>query len=171
MTIPLELETERLHLRQWQDVDTDPLFEIYQQLGYLATMPTMDYAATADQVEGWRKRWRDDGFGHWAAADKETGRLIGRIGLIRHHDWPIGPPPVEVGWTLHGDYWGRGLATEGGRASVDAWYAGLHADERLLSITTSTNTRSQSVMRRLGLTPRGTAHWRNLDVVWWAIDR
>jgi RimJ/RimL family protein N-acetyltransferase len=171
VSIPGEVETERLLLRQWTYEDIEPLYEIHQQPDYLATMPAIDLEGTARQVGGWRRRWHDDGFGHWAAIDKATGRLIGRIGLIRHHDWPIGEPPVEVGWTLHRDYWRRGLATEGGRAAIEAWYVGLPADERLLSITLPDNARSQAVMRRLGLTRRGTAHWRDLDVVWWAIDR
>jgi RimJ/RimL family protein N-acetyltransferase len=169
--VPLEVRTERLWLRQWRETDIEPLAEIYQQPEYLEFMPAHDLAETAQQVERWMRGWRDDGVSHWAAVDLQSERLIGRIGLLRHHDWPLDHDPIEVGWTLHRDYWGRGLATEGGRASMQIWRDRLTGDRRLLSITVPGNSRSRAVMERLGLTYRGTAYWKNLDVVWYAIDR
>lgn len=134
-------------------------------------MPASDRDQTARQVQMWMSRWEQDGVSHWAAVDLTTDRLIGRIGLLRHHDWPLEPEPIEVGWTLHRDYWGRGLATEGGRASLQVWRERLVADDQLISITVPGNLRSRAVMDRLGLTYRGMACWRKLDVVWYAIDR
>jgi RimJ/RimL family protein N-acetyltransferase len=96
--------------------------------------------------------------------------LVGRVGLFRHHDWPEAPDPVEVGWVLHPDCWGRGLATEAGRAAVECWREHLD-DPQLLSITRPDNARSRAVMERLGLTERGTAHWHDHEVVWYALDR
>jgi RimJ/RimL family protein N-acetyltransferase len=160
-----------LLLRQWRESDLDPLAEIYTQPEYLAHMPGLDRDGTAKQIEAFMRRWQDDGVCQWAAVDLPTDRLIGRIGLLRHYDWPVEPDPIEVGWTLHRDYWGRGLATEGGRASMQIWRELLLGDQRLISITVPENTRSRAVMERLGLTLRGTAHWKNLDVVWYAINR
>jgi RimJ/RimL family protein N-acetyltransferase len=77
---------------------------------------------------------------------------------------------VEVGWVLHRDWWGRGLATEGGLASLRCWREHL-ADPQLISITLPTNGRSRGVMERLGLTLHGEAHWHGHDVVWYAVDR
>jgi [ribosomal protein S5]-alanine N-acetyltransferase len=134
-------------------------------------MTAVDRDGTAKQIERFMRLWREDGVCQWAAVDLRTDRLIGRIGLFRHHDWPLAPSPIEVGWTLHRDYWHQGLATEGGRASMDCWRDSLLDDARLISITTPANRRSRAVMERLGLTYRGTAQWRGLDVVWFAIDR
>ena len=97
--------------------------------------------------------------------------LIGRIGLLRHRDWTPGGTPVEVGWTLDRCYWGKGLATEGGRASMELWRKRLLDDHELISITSPGNVRSRAVMERLGLTLRGSTHWRGFDQVWYAIDR
>lgn len=134
-------------------------------------MPALDRAGTEKQIQRFTRQWREDGLCQWAAVDRRTDRLIGRIGLMRHHDWPLAPSPAEVGWTLHRDYWGRGLATEGGRAAMECWRDLLFDDARLLSITTPANARSRAVMERLGLTYQGTARWRGLDVIWYAIDR
>jgi RimJ/RimL family protein N-acetyltransferase len=134
-------------------------------------MTALDRTGTARQIEQFMRRWRDDGVCQWAAVDRRTDRLIGRIGLLRHHDWPLTPSPIEVGWTLHRDYWGQGLATEGGQASMDCWRDFLLDDAQLISITVPANLRSRAVMERLGLTNRGTAKWRGLDVAWYATDR
>ncbi|HEX3607900.1 MAG TPA: GNAT family N-acetyltransferase [Candidatus Dormibacteraeota bacterium] len=170
MSIPPELLTDRLHLRQWEDADVDRLARIYTDPGYLEHMPAMDRDATAAQVARFREGWSGDGFSHWAAEDRATGVLIGRIGLLRHRDWPLEAAPVEVGWTLAAEARGRGLATEGGRASLDAAFAHLDV-ARVISITAPENVRSRRVMEKLGLSLRGTARWHGLDVVWYALDR
>jgi RimJ/RimL family protein N-acetyltransferase len=133
-------------------------------------MRAHDVDETRAQIERFERKWVDDGLSHWATVDLDSGRLIGRIGLMRHHDWPLEPSPVEVGWVLDERYWGRGLATEGGRASLELWRERL-PDPRLLSITAPANRRSQAVMERLGLALGGTARWHEHDVVWYAIDR
>jgi len=158
-------------LRHWRPDDLDALTAIYAQPEYLAHMPALDRAGTEKQIERFSRMWREDGVCQWAAVDLRTDRLIGRIGLLRHHDWPLAPDPIEVGWTLHRDYWGQGLATEGGRAAMECWRELLLDDAQLISITVPANARSRAVMERLGLTYRGTAQWRDLDVVWYAADR
>jgi RimJ/RimL family protein N-acetyltransferase len=170
--LPAQIRTERLILRAWNlDEDLEPLTELYTQPEYLAHMPALDRAGTRAQIEKLIRNWQQDGFSQWAAVDAASMRLIGRIGLLRHHDWPLAADPVEVGWVLHREFQGRGLATEGGRASVEAWRKYLPEDRRLLSITVPDNVRSRRVMDRLGLVHRGEAYWRGLDVVWYALDR
>jgi RimJ/RimL family protein N-acetyltransferase len=170
--VPREVTTERLLLRQWRDDDVEPLYEIVTQPEYLETMPVQDLEHTRAQVERFRQRWADDGYCQWAACDLATSRLIGRIGLLCHHDWPLSDAPVpEVGWVLHRDFWGRGLATEGGQAGVDAWREHLPHEPRLYSFTTPDNQRSRGVMERLGFTRRGEARWHGYDMVWYGLDR
>jgi RimJ/RimL family protein N-acetyltransferase len=169
--IPLELRTERLLLRQWRDEDVEPLAAIYAQPEYLEHMPALDLDATRAQVERFRLRWVEEGFGLWAVEDPETGGLAGRIGLLRHRDWTPGGAPVEVGWALDRAYWGRGLATEGGRAAIEVWREHLPDEHELISITTPANRRSRAVMERLGLTYRGETRWHDTDVLWYALDR
>jgi RimJ/RimL family protein N-acetyltransferase len=134
-------------------------------------MPPHDLEQTRAQIERFRREWADEGFSHWAAEEPATGRLVGRIGLLRHRDWPLAEAPVEVGWSLHPEFWGRGLATEGGRAAVEAWRDQLTDDPQLISITLPANVRSRRVMEKLGLSYRGTADWHNYAVVWYAIHR
>jgi len=168
--IPTELRTERLLLRQWREDDAEPLADIYAQPAFLEHMPPLDLDGTRAQLTRWANGWHEDGFSHWAAVERRSGVLVGRLGLLRHRDWPLWEAPVEVGWALHRDWWGRGLATEGGRAAVDCWRQHLD-DPQLLSITVPGNTRSRAVMERLGFTLRGQVFWRDYDHVWYALDR
>ena len=131
-------------------------------------MPATD---AAEQVAFWRRRWDEDGFAHWAACERESGQLVGRVGLLRHHDWPLAPEAVEVGWVLDRAFWGRGLATEGGRAAADAWRRHLPEDDILYSFTIPRNTRSRAVMERLGMTFGGSALWHGLEHVWYFLRR
>jgi RimJ/RimL family protein N-acetyltransferase len=168
--IPLELRTERLLLRQWREEDAEPLAEMHAHPGYRATMLPLDLEQTRTQILQFSIQWREERFSVWAAEEFDSGRLVGRIGLMRHHDWPLAPDPVEVGWALHPDWWGRGLATEGGRAAVESWREYLD-DPQLISITRPENHRSRAVMERLGLTLRGEVEWHGFHQVWYALDR
>jgi len=168
--IPRELRTERLLLRQWRDEDAEPLAAIYAQPAFLEHMPALDLDGTRAQIERFARGWDVDGLSHWATVDPESGSLIGRIGLMRHHDWPESASPVEVGWALHRDWWGQGLATEGGRAGLECWREHLD-DTQLISITLAANRRSRAVMERLGMTYGGTTVWRGLEHVWYVLER
>ena len=84
-------------------------------------------------------------------------------------DWP-GPHKVEVGWELHREFWGRGLATDGGRPGVRH---GLETDrlERIISATMATNMASRRVMEKCGLRFQGELAMAGTTVAWYAIDR
>lgn len=171
MAVPAELRTERLLLRQWRPEDAEPLCAIYQEDEYLEHMPPMDMTKTRDQIGRFATEWSEVGFSHWAAEEEETGRLAGRVGLIRHFDWPESAPPVEVGWTLGREFTGHGYATEAGRASMECWRSELRDDSQLICITTAANVRSRAVAERLGLELRGATHWHGHDVIWYAVER
>ena len=151
----------------WRVEDAERLEEIYAQPEYAEHMPS---ASGAAHIADYQRLWEEDGFSKWAACERDTGHLVGRIGLLRHRDWPLVPDPVEVGWVLDRAYWGRGLASEGGRAAVEAWREYL-PDETLYSFTVPENTRSRAVMERLGMTLGGTAVWHSRAHVWYSLDR
>jgi RimJ/RimL family protein N-acetyltransferase len=61
-------------------------------------------------------------------------------------------PAVEVGWRLSSDVWGRGLATEGGRAGIEYGFDKLGL-ERIISIIDPENSASLRVAAKLGMRP------------------
>jgi RimJ/RimL family protein N-acetyltransferase len=66
--------------------------------------------------------------------------------------------------------WGRGLATEGGRAAVRHGFevVGL---ERIISVTRADHAASRRVMENCGLAFQEQLVHKGALVVWYAIDR
>jgi RimJ/RimL family protein N-acetyltransferase len=166
-----ELETARLLLRPWREEDLDAYARICSDpevMRYMSSTMTRDQAA--QQMERWIRHWEERGFGLWAVEEKATRVFIGRIGLLYHDDWPEDEHKTEVGWLLDRSHWGRGLATEGALASLRYGFEELGL-ERIISITKPANLASRRVMEKAGLTYRGETRWRDMDVVWYAVDR
>jgi RimJ/RimL family protein N-acetyltransferase len=57
---------------------------------------------------------------------------------------------LEVGWTVRAGWWGRGYATEIGRAGLRFGFEDLGAEE-VVAFTERHNRRSRAVMERLGM--------------------
>ncbi|MFY9892274.1 MAG: GNAT family N-acetyltransferase [Streptosporangiaceae bacterium] len=68
---------------------------------------------------------------------------------------------VEVGWHLHPQYQGNGIATESARAVLAV--AGKAGIDEVLAIIEPDNVASQRVAERLGMTDEGlTGRWFGL---------
>jgi RimJ/RimL family protein N-acetyltransferase len=165
-------ETERLLLRGWREGDLDAYARITADPEVMRHMfpprPQTREEAALD-VLLMQEHWHEHGFGHWVAEEKETGRLVGRVGVKRHRDWHLDPQCTEVGWLLDRAVWGRGLATEGARAAVAYCFDELERPE-VISIARPENAASRRVMEKSGLSLAGRRLWeeRNLDVVWYS---
>ncbi|MDQ6947811.1 MAG: GNAT family N-acetyltransferase [Actinomycetota bacterium] len=146
------VETERLLLRPWSSTDVDALIALFAEpeVWRYPFGRGLTEAASEQFLERQLEHWDAYGFGMWAAALAPTGRLIGYIGLSTPSWLPQVLPAVEVGWRLHPDYWGRGLATEGGRASLRHGFETLELD-RIISIFNPDNAASGRVMDKLGM--------------------
>ncbi|HST19195.1 MAG TPA: GNAT family N-acetyltransferase [Gaiellaceae bacterium] len=142
------LATERLRLRPFREEDrdvvacwnADPVFT--RHLAGVQTRAQSDAA-----FDRWQRHWDEHGFGLLAVEWAATGDVLGRSGPQYHRAWPDDP---EVGWALDPAWWGRGIATEAGAASI-AWVFGELDFARVVSITTEANIASRRVMAKLGL--------------------
>jgi RimJ/RimL family protein N-acetyltransferase len=158
-----ELRTERLVLRHWRESDLDPWAamnadpQVREHFPDLLTRDQSD-AAMARFEAGLARR----GFGFWAIEVRATSEFIGCTGL----DPVAAQMPftgVEVGWRLTRSAWGRGYATEAARESLAFGFDVLALPE-IISITATTNVRSQAVMRRIGMTRDPADDFDRLDV-------
>jgi len=168
--VAVSLETERLLLREWRQGDVEELARIYadERVHRFLGGP-IDREATERQVARFVRDWEQRGYGHWVAEHRESGRMIGRVGLMHHPDWTASEDKVEVGWTLDPAFWGKGLATEGAQASLRYGFEALGLP-RIVSFTLPDNVASRRVMEKCGLTFRGTTPWRGLEHVWYALE-
>ena len=92
-----------------------------------------------------------DGLGPWAVELVDRARFIGLVGLSRPIFETAFTPCVEVVWRLLPEHWGKGLATEAARATLDFGFRVLGLPE-ILAWTTPDNVASRRVMAKLGMT-------------------
>jgi RimJ/RimL family protein N-acetyltransferase len=168
-----ELETARLRLRLWRDddldelqrVNADPRFTRFLNPGGAVYTPEW----TVDKLERMRADWDEKGWGTWALEERESGRLVGRIGFQYHRFWPADP---ELGWGVDPDRQGRGYATEAAQAALEHAFTTL-AFDRVVSILHPENTPSIRVAEKIGQRPHATVFWDagGLDLYVYAIGR
>jgi ribosomal-protein-alanine N-acetyltransferase len=148
----VELTTERLHLRPFTDADrlaihavyADP--EVMRHVGHGAHR-TIEETVAALRVYGEVLERR--GFSFLAVTERDGGALVGDAGL-----YPLGED-VELGYTLARSAWGRGYATELGRALVAHAFEVLGAP-RVVAQVEPGNAGSRRVLEKLGMTERET---------------
>lgn len=153
MTAPdtILLETERLRLRRQLISDLDDLWALYCNPHITKYIPDAPRSRAEAQAE---LEWHMHGhpkhpeLGLWATIHKETGRFIGRCGLL---PWMIeGQSEVEVAYTIAQDYWGQGLATEAAKGILQYGFGRLNLS-RLICLIDPANIASQRVAEKLGM--------------------
>ena len=155
MAVPT-LRTARLELRPWRPGDRAPFAalnadpEVIRWIGDGTPLGRADSDALVDRFEA---HWAARGFGLWAVEDR--GGFVGFAGLAVPWFLPAVLPAVEVGWRLRRAAWGRGYATEAGRAVLAHAFGELALAEVIATILPA-NTPSIRVAEKLGLELRGT---------------
>ena len=147
MNAPLELETERLKLRQLRESDLDAHTKMTSDpevMKFLGDGKPLDRAQSWRTMAGILGHWQLRGFGFWAMEEKRSGTLVGRAGLWMPEGWPM----LEVGWTLAKEHWGKGYATEVGKTALRVAFE--RGATKVCSLIMPGNTRSIAVAERLG---------------------
>ncbi|MCM1283495.1 MAG: GNAT family N-acetyltransferase [Muribaculaceae bacterium] len=157
-------ETERLYLRELRQGDFDALCRIMQDN---ETMYAYEGAYSDAEVQEWLDRqlarYQHFGYGLWAVILKSSDKMIGQCGLTMQ-PWKD-TEVLEIGYLFQRAYWHKGYATEAAQACKKYAFHVLDADE-VCSIIRDTNTASQMVARRNGMTAADTwtKHFRNVDM-------
>ncbi len=148
------IETARLIIRPWIEADRAPFAAMGQDAEVMRHLgPLLDRAGSDAIVDRLMAMQAVLGHTFWALERRNTGAFIGFCGLKMT---PLGIPGLsgfpEIGWRLARDAWGQGFASEAAQASLDwGWAQGF---TRIISMTVPANTRSQAVMRRIGMARR-----------------
>lgn len=145
------LETPRLILRHQVLADLDDLWALYQNPNITKYIPDAPRSREEAQEElEWHMHGhpRHPELGLWATIHKETGKFIGRCGLL---PWTIEEQyDVEVAYTLAQDFWGQGLATEVAQAILHYGFERLKLS-RLICLIDPANIASQRVAEKMGM--------------------
>lgn len=142
-------------LRRWRDSDLEPFARMNADPQVMEHFPAPLTRAESDAlVKRTEAVFSARGFGLWVLQTADGG-FIGFTGLAvprfeAHFTTPL-DPATEIGWRLARHAWGHGYATEAARRVLEFAFrdAGMH---EIVSFTSATNTPSQAVMRRIGMT-------------------
>ena len=146
-------ETKRLVIREQVISDIDRLYEIYDDREALKYVEDL-YEDRREEEEYLRKyidnQYRFYEFGLWALVLKETGQLIGRVGIgIRE-----GYATPELGYMIGKNYRGRGYAKEALVAIMEYGSEEL-GFSKYMAFTDRRNTPSVKLLESLGFSPAG----------------
>ena len=152
--------------------DLDDLSAIYADADVMQFLS--GHPLTREETAGWLKYfldgWENFGFGWWAVALKESGKLIGHCGLQFIHI----TPEVEVTYGLAKEYWRKGLASESARACLRYGFEELTL-ERIYALAEPGNTGSHRVMQRVGMSYDRTEYYKDDlyegDLIYYVIAR
>ena len=146
------LETQRLLLRRLIMDDLDSLFALYSDPEVRKYFPegTLNHEQTKEELEWFLNGHpRHPELGLWATIHKETGKFIGRCGLL---PWTIeGRDEVEVAYMIAKDYWRQGLGSEAAQGILQYGFERLGLS-RLICLIDKDNDASIKVATGMGMT-------------------
>ena len=177
----LRLCTERLRLRAPTPEDAEPLYDLFADAEVMRGLnrnPVSGAEEARAMIEAGTAGWRTDGLGPFILETTADDRqVVGQAGLMifdtrgwTPSTWESAGSEAqpELGWALIRAHWGHGYATEAAAAIRD-WAHESRSIDRLVSLISPDNVRSQRVAERLGAVPTETVtplHTKGKTVVW-----
>jgi ribosomal-protein-alanine N-acetyltransferase len=162
------LRTARQTLRLLVPDDAEMMFALHgdpEVMRYLPDGPFESVDAARRFLEQYQDVYRSEGFARWAVVEDATGQSIGWCGLRRQPDGE-----VDVGYRYLRAAWGRGLATEAARASVDYAFQRLGLS-RVIARVAPGNAASIRVLEKIGLRFEKSDRMAGKEASLWALSR
>jgi len=145
-------ETERLAFRRFDGADLEPMHsyqsrEDYAQYAWRGPRTREECERTLAENSGLRPWGRDGDSARFAVSPRGSRELVGEIVLTLTD---AAAAQVEIGWVVHPDHAGRGIASEAARAAIEFAFAELGA-HRVIASLDALNVSSAKVCERIGM--------------------
>lgn len=153
----VELQTDRLKLRRFAENDAEEMYSNWASdedvSRYMRWQTHKNLEETRQVIGTWVKEYAKPDFYLWAITLKDSGELIGSIGIICVN---ANDCCYEVGYNIGKRFWNKGYVTEALRAVIG--YA-LKKDtiNRIEACHSLQNPASGKVMEKCGMTYEGRA--------------
>ncbi len=159
------LETERLLLRPFTLADAPAVQSLAGAVEIASTTLHVPHPYEDGMAETWilthAPGYEAGAQAIFAVTERASGLLVGANGLV------IEPAHAraELGYWIGVPYWGRGYATEAGRALLELGFGRMSLN-RIQATYITRNPASGRVMQKLGMRPEGVLrqHVRKWDV-------
>ena len=135
----------------WSLDDLDDLFQLNSDEEVMEHFPkTLTKEETETYIIRMQNHYKKHGYNYYATEIKDSGELIGFIGLAYQDFESDFTPNVDIGWRLKKSAWGKGYATEGAKKCLDIAFNQLHIN-KVISTCTLGNKSSEKVMQKIGM--------------------
>jgi RimJ/RimL family protein N-acetyltransferase len=155
MAFPDSFSTARLTTERLREHHFGDILRMHADARQMETLGGVKDAEETREYLDWNlNQWDRYRHGLWILREWRDGPVVGRA-LLRHLNLE-GRDEVEVGYSFHPDYWGRGLATEIASTLVALGFEQLGLTA-VVALTLPTNEASKRVLMKAGLEPAGGA--------------
>ena len=165
----ITLQTPRLLQRAFAESDLDEMSALMANPDFMRfSLGVFSREQTAGFLERMRARDRDGLPSQFGVVFQPDEKLIGYCGFFPQVVDEI--DELEIGYRLHPDYWGKGIATEAARAVRDHGFDELQLP-RLISLIHPDNAASRRVAEKNGMTPEKETVFRGFPTIVFSISR
>lgn len=148
----MQIQTERLILRSWQEADRQPFADMSADERVMEhLMPLTPHDAYYTWIDRQIDALKQHGMCFWAVEAKESRLFIGAVGLLPVSYEAHFTPAVEIGWRIARAFWGLGYAPEAAAAALRYGFDSLKLPEIVANAGVA-NKISARVMEKLGMT-------------------
>lgn len=150
------IETPRCTLRAWRPEDAADVYA-YARSSRVGPMAGWKPHESLEESQKFVRMFQAEDE-TWALVHRQTGRVIGSIGLHKDSKRDLGPERARMlGYVLAEDFWGQGFMLECCNAVLDFAFRELNLE--LVSIFHFPwNRQSRRVIEKLGFSYEGTLH-------------
>lgn len=166
------IETQRLILRELTAADAAGMFRLDSDPlvhAYLGNNPIGSLEQAEDVIAFVQKQYTENGIGRWAVIEKETGEFMGWSGLKLITEAFLGMPHYyDLGYRLIPAFWGKGYATEAGKAWVNEAFQHRNIPQ-LFASTHIENHASAAVLIKCGFTEQNQVLYEGEPQRWFEL--
>ncbi len=148
-------ETKRLILREIVQTDLEAMFELDSDPEvhkYLGNKPVKSIEESQKYIDSLQQQYTERGIGRWAVINKETQEFMGWSGLKLNTEESMNSyiNYYDVGYRLMKPFWGKGYATESGKAAIQYAFETMKL-KTVYGITEMGNQASHDALLKIGL--------------------
>ena len=141
----------RLSFRNWTEGDLHEFTKMNADPAVMEHFPKqLTEHETSEFIHRLQQHYDKHNYTYFATEVLHTREFIGFIGLAYQEYETDFTPATDIGWRLKKSAWDKGYATEGAKRCLEFAFDELGMD-RIISVCTIGNRRSEPVMRKIGM--------------------
>jgi ribosomal-protein-alanine N-acetyltransferase len=166
--MPLFIQTPRFVIREFKPEEEELYIALYDDERVIVHLPKR---TRKEQAEIFRTTMADNAEGkvlnRWGLFNNGDGDYMGSCLLRNFYDFK---DKIELGYSLHHKYWGKGIASEMARIMISYGFTNTDAAE-IVAVTTLGNIGSQKVLLKAGMEQLENFHRDGEELAYFRIAR